>query len=112
MTLNVTVPDTTYCQIVEMAAQQQVSVERIVAVALAEQLAGWSHARRMAELSSRERFLAPNVFPAGRGVGKHLATKQDFQRQRRVEPASSLRSGYAIWGPPGPAVRAHQDASA
>jgi hypothetical protein len=38
MTLNVTVPDTVYRQIAELAAWQQVSVERIVAAALAEQL--------------------------------------------------------------------------
>ena len=36
MTLNVTVPDTVYRQIAELAAQQQVSVERIVAAALSE----------------------------------------------------------------------------
>jgi len=42
MTFNVTVPDTVYRQIAELAAQQQVSVERIVAAALADQLSGWS----------------------------------------------------------------------
>jgi predicted HicB family RNase H-like nuclease len=40
MTLNVTVSDTVYSQIAELAARQQVSVERIVAAPLAEQLAG------------------------------------------------------------------------
>jgi hypothetical protein len=49
MTLNVTVPDAVYRQMAELAARQQVSVESIVAVALAEQ---------MAERASRERFLA------------------------------------------------------
>lgn len=58
MTLNVTVPDTVYRQIADLAARQQVSMERIVAAALAEQLSGWSHVERMAELGSRERFLA------------------------------------------------------
>jgi len=58
MTLNVTVPDTVYRQISELAERQQVSVERIVAAALAEQLSGWSRVERMAELGSRERFLA------------------------------------------------------
>jgi hypothetical protein len=58
MTFNVTVPDTVYRQIAELAAQQQVSVERIVAAALADQLSGWSRVERMAELGSRERFLA------------------------------------------------------
>ena len=69
MTLNVTVSDTVYRQIAELAAQQQVSVERIVAAALAEQLSGWSRVERMAELGNRERFLAaldkvPAVDPA------------------------------------------------
>jgi hypothetical protein len=69
MTLNVTVPDTVYRQIAELAARQQVSVERIVAAALAEQLSGWSRVERMAQLGSRERFLAaldkvPAVEPA------------------------------------------------
>lgn len=58
MTLNVTVSDTVYRQIAELAAQQQVSVERIVAAAIVEQLSGWSRVERMAELGSRERFLA------------------------------------------------------
>ena len=57
-TFNVTVPDAVYRQIVEMAARQQVSVERIVAAALAEQLSGWSHVEQMAGRGSRERFLA------------------------------------------------------
>jgi hypothetical protein len=58
MTLNVTVPDTVYRQIAQLAARQQVSVERIVAAALTEQLAGWSRVEQMAESGSRERFLA------------------------------------------------------
>ena len=58
MTLNVTVPDAVFRQIAELAAQQQVSVERIVSAALAEQLSGWTRAERMGRLGSRERFLA------------------------------------------------------
>jgi hypothetical protein len=58
MTLNVTVPDTVYSQIAEMAARQQVSVERTVAAALAEQLSGWSRVEQMAKRGNRERFLA------------------------------------------------------
>jgi hypothetical protein len=58
MTLNVTVPDTVYRQIAEMAARQQVSVERIVAAALAEQMSGWTRLEQMAARGSRERFLA------------------------------------------------------
>ena len=57
MTLNVTVSETVYRQIAELAARQQVSVERIVAAALAEQLAGWNRIEQMAERGSRERFL-------------------------------------------------------
>ncbi len=58
MTLNVTVPDTMYREIADLAAQQHVSVERIVAAALAEQLSGWNRVKQMAERGSRERFLA------------------------------------------------------
>lgn len=54
----VIVPDAVYQQIAELAARQQVSVQRIVAAALAEQLAGLSKVERMARLGSRERFLA------------------------------------------------------
>jgi len=46
-----------YRQIADLAARQQVSVERIVAAALAEQLSGWSRVEQMAERGSRERFL-------------------------------------------------------
>ncbi|MEO8595504.1 MAG: toxin-antitoxin system HicB family antitoxin [Candidatus Solibacter sp.] len=69
MTLNVTVPDSVYEQIAQLAAQQQVSVERIVAAALTEQLHGWVHLQDMAARGDRERFLAvldkaPSVEPA------------------------------------------------
>jgi rRNA-processing protein FCF1 len=69
MTLTVTVPDAVYRQIAELASRQQVSVERIVAAALAEQLSGWNRLEQMAERGSRERFLAaldkvPAVEPA------------------------------------------------
>jgi hypothetical protein len=58
MTLNVTVPDAVYRQIAELAARQQVSVERIVSAALAEQLSGWARIEQMAARGNRERFLA------------------------------------------------------
>jgi hypothetical protein len=69
MTLSVTVPDAVYRQIAELAARQQVSVERIVAAALAEQVSGWSRVEQMAERGSYERFLSaldkvPDVEPA------------------------------------------------
>jgi hypothetical protein len=58
MTLNVTVPDTVYREIAELAIKQQVSVERILSAALAEQISGWARVQQMAERGSRERFLA------------------------------------------------------
>jgi hypothetical protein len=58
MTINVTVPDGVYRQIAELAARQQVSVERIVSAALTEQLSGWARVEQMAERASREHFLA------------------------------------------------------
>ena len=58
MTLSVTVPDAVYRQISELAARQQVSVERIVAAALVEQLSGWTRVEQMAKRASRERFVA------------------------------------------------------
>jgi hypothetical protein len=58
MTLNVTVPDAVYQQMAELAVRQQVSVERIAAAALAEQLSEWARVEQMAERASRERFLA------------------------------------------------------
>jgi hypothetical protein len=69
MTLNVTVPDVVYRQIADMAARQQVSVERVVAAALAEQLSGWARVEQMAQRGNREAFLAaldkvPAVEPA------------------------------------------------
>ena len=56
MTLNVTVPDAVYQQMAELAARQQVSVERIAAAALAEQLTGWARVEQLAERASREHF--------------------------------------------------------
>jgi hypothetical protein len=58
MTLNVTVPDAMYRQIADLATRQQVSVERIVAAALAEQLSGWARKEQMAERGNREDFRA------------------------------------------------------
>jgi hypothetical protein len=58
MTLNVDLPESVYRQIADLAARQQVSMERIVMAALAEQLAGWTHVENMARDGNRERFLA------------------------------------------------------
>jgi hypothetical protein len=57
-----------YRQIAELAAKQQVSVERIVSAALLEQLAGWVRLDQAVERSNRGRFLAaldkaPDVEP-------------------------------------------------
>jgi len=54
----VTLPDTVYRQRYELAARQQVYVERIVAAALAEQVSGWTRVEQMAERGNRERFLS------------------------------------------------------
>jgi hypothetical protein len=69
MSLNVTIPDTMYREIAELASRQQVSVERIVSAALTEQLSGWARVEHMAERGSQERFLAsldkvPDAEPA------------------------------------------------
>jgi len=58
MTLHVTVPDAVYRQIADLAARQQVSVERIVAAALAEQPSGWARVEQIAGRGSREDLLA------------------------------------------------------
>ena len=57
MTFSVTVPDTLYQQIADLAAQKRVSVERLVSAALAEQVSGWTRVQQMAARGSRERFL-------------------------------------------------------
>ncbi|MGA2738297.1 MAG: hypothetical protein ABSG65_12720 [Bryobacteraceae bacterium] len=58
MTLNVTVPDAMYRQIADLAARRQVSVERLVAAALAEQLSVWARVEQMAQRGSLADFLA------------------------------------------------------
>ena len=88
MTLNVTVSDTVYRQIAELAARQQVSVERIVA-ALAEQLSGWTRVEQMAERGSRECFLAAlDMVPAAEPALESWPTAFDaalFQATRSAE---------------------------
>jgi hypothetical protein len=58
MTLQVSIPDSVYRQIADLAARQNVSVERIAAAALAEQVSGWMRIGQKAGRGSRERFLA------------------------------------------------------
>lgn len=69
MILTVSVPDELYEHVAELARRQQVSPQRIVEAALAEQMAGWSRIEAMAARASRERFMAaldrvPDVEPA------------------------------------------------
>ncbi len=58
MPLSVTLPEGLYQRIADLANRRQVSVERMVAAALAEQLAGWSHVEQVAARADRARFLA------------------------------------------------------
>ncbi len=58
MTLNLTLPEDLYRQIASLAERQQVSVQRLAAAAIAEQLAGWGRVEAMAERGSRQKFLA------------------------------------------------------
>jgi hypothetical protein len=69
MTLSVTIPDSAYQDLAELAQCQDVSVERLAAAALTEQLAGWRRLDQMAARASRDRFKAaldkvPDVEPA------------------------------------------------
>ena len=54
MTLKVTVPDSMYRQIAEMAAQQQVSMERIVAGLVVERASGVIPASSVSRTRKRE----------------------------------------------------------
>ncbi|MGA2325050.1 MAG: hypothetical protein ABSH05_02065 [Bryobacteraceae bacterium] len=69
MRLSVTLPEALYQRIADLADRQQVSVERMVVAALAEQLAGWNRVEQMAARGNRDRFLAalgkvPDAEPA------------------------------------------------
>jgi hypothetical protein len=48
MTLSVTVPDSLFQKAAELAARQNISVERLISSALAEQIAGWERLEQMA----------------------------------------------------------------
>jgi hypothetical protein len=68
MTLNVTLPDSLYKKAMEVAERQQISVERVVYSALAEQLNALVRLEERAAASSEERFRAalakiPDVEP-------------------------------------------------
>jgi predicted transcriptional regulator len=73
MTLSVTLPEALYQRIADLANRQQVSVERMVAAALAEQLAGWSQVEQMAARANRDKFLAAlDRVPAAEPVSEDL----------------------------------------
>jgi len=68
MTLNITLPDSLYQKAVEVAEREQVSVERVVYSALAEQLKVLERLEERAGRSSEEKFRAaltkiPDVEP-------------------------------------------------
>ena len=68
MTLNVTLPDSLYKKAMEVAEREQISVERVVYSALAEQLNALERLEERAARSDEDRFRAalakiPNVEP-------------------------------------------------
>ena len=68
MTLNITLPDSLYKKAMEVAEREQVSVERVVYSALAEQMKALERLEERAARSSEARFRAalakiPDVEP-------------------------------------------------
>ena len=68
MTLNVTLPDSLYKKAMEVAEREQISVERVVYSALAEQLNALERLEERAGRSNEDRFRAalakiPDVQP-------------------------------------------------
>ena len=68
MTLNVNLPDSLYKKAMEVAEREQISVERVVYSALAEQLNALERLEERAARSSEDRFRAalakiPDVEP-------------------------------------------------
>ncbi len=57
MTLSVTVPDSLFEKAAELAARRNLSVERLISSALAEQIAGWERLEQMAARGNRELFV-------------------------------------------------------
>jgi hypothetical protein len=56
MTLNVTLPDSLYKKAMEVAEREQISVERVVYSALAEQMNALERLEERAARSSEDRF--------------------------------------------------------
>jgi hypothetical protein len=68
MTLNITLPDSLYKKAMEVAEREQISVERVVYSALAEQLKALERLEERAARSSEDKFRAalaqiPDVEP-------------------------------------------------
>ena len=68
MTLNLTLPDSLYKKAMQVAAREQISVERVVYSALAEQLNALERLEERAARSNEDRFRAdlakiPDVEP-------------------------------------------------
>lgn len=68
MTLNVTLPDALYKKAMDVAERQQISIERVVYSALAEQLNALERLEERAARSSEDRFRAalakiPDIHP-------------------------------------------------
>jgi hypothetical protein len=101
MTLNVTVPDAMYRQIADLATRQQVSVERIVAAALAEQLpAGraWSKWPNAAAANASwlrwTRFRQPNP-PRKTGCSELGSLMREVAVERGIiHPLNTREAGF------------------
>ena len=68
MTVSVTMPKELYRKAAAMAAVRKISVEEVLASALADQLAAWERLQARAAAGNREKFLAaldrvPDVEP-------------------------------------------------
>ena len=68
MTLNLTLPESLYKKVVEVADREKISVERVVSSALAEQLVALGNLEARAARATPERFDAaldkiPDVVP-------------------------------------------------
>ena len=68
MTLNLTLPESLYKKVVEVADREKISVERVVSSALAEQLVALGNLEARAARATPERFHAaldkiPDVVP-------------------------------------------------
>ena len=102
MTLSVTVPDPLFQKVTQLAARQNVSVERLIASALAQQIACWERVERMAARGNREGFLeamskVPDVDPdpedrlQGRDVREHSGPSTRVRERELISPRGSAK---------------------